>query len=444
MTRHAPEWARRGACALVVACSLFAASAPRAESRVLEGAKALENGKLEEIALAVGETHALNAREVKNYSVSLPDVIDTRITPDGAQFVIVGRRSGTTTLLLINNDGSRLTYSITVTARPDAQVKRDLEQLLDGISGVQARHIGSRYFLEGSVGTESELHRLQQLAALYPGQVENLVTVGGGTASDRNLLIRIDFFFVQYDKSSSYGVGLAWPSSIGGDAVISNQLTYDFVAGTTTTAQASILNQPLPRLDIAARRGWAKVMRQASMLTSNGMEANFDSGGEQNFAVNTGLTVGLEHVTFGTVVKILPRYDAKTQQVQLKIVSDISDLTPGVSSNVPGRTYSRLTTNVALKLGQGLVLSGLHSQSRSHSVDGLPLLSDIPVLGILFASHAETRQETENAMFIIPSVVESVPRSALSLIENALKGYQDFSGDMSQVKAYERTPPSAR
>jgi pilus assembly protein CpaC len=294
------------------------------------------------------------------------------------------------------------------------------------------------------VGTEAELKPIQQMAALYPGQVQSLVTVGGGTARDRNLLVRIDFFFVQYDKSSSYGVGLAWPQSIGGAGVTPNQITYDFVAGTTTTAQASVVNQPLPRLDIASNRGWAKILRQASMLTSNGMEANFNSGGEQNFSVNTGLTIGVERISFGTVVTVLPRYDVKTQQVDLKLVSDISDLTAPAASSLPGRTYSRLTTNVRLKLGQALVLSGLHSRTHTHSIDGLPLLSEVPLLGLFFGSHNDRESATENAMFVIPSVVESVSNSSLAMIDGALKQYDDYSGEVDEARPFDRKPPSAR
>ena len=77
------------------------------------------------------------------------------------------------------------------------------------------------------------------------------------------------------------------------------------------------------------------------MLTSNGMEANFNSGGEQNFSINTGLTIGVERISFGTVVTVLPRYDVKTQQVDLKLVSDISDLTAPAASSLPGRTSPR-------------------------------------------------------------------------------------------------------
>jgi pilus assembly protein CpaC len=414
-----------------------------------QGARPIEDaaapsGNVESLSLAVGETRTLSAKGIRNYSVGLSELVDTRITPDGSQFVLVGKKTGTTTLLLIGDDGRRTAYEIQVTDRSQAAVQHELESLLAGESGVQSRRIGSRFFLEGSVGTEAELKRIQQMAALYPGQVQSLVTVGGGTARDRNLLVRIDFFFVQYDKSSSYGVGLAWPQSIGGAGVMPNQITYDFVAGTTTTAQASVVNQPLPRLDIASNRGWAKILRQASMLTSNGMEANFNSGGEQNFSVNTGLTIGVERISFGTVVTVLPRYDVKTQQVDLKLVSDISDLTAPAASSLPGRTYSRLTTNVRLKLGQALVLSGLHSRTHTHSVDGLPLLSEVPLLGLFFGSHNDRESATENAMFVIPSVVESVSNSSLAMIDGALKQYDDYSGEVDDARPFERKPPSAR
>lgn len=435
---------KRFTCAAAFALVSVSVCALGQTAKPVEDPGAGASAKLESLSLAVGETRTLSAKGVRNYSLGLNELVDTRITPDGSQFVLVGRKTGTTTLLLIHDDGKRSTYEIQVTERSQAAVEQELDALLAGESGVKFRRVGSRYFLEGSVGTEAELKRIQQMAALYPEQVESLVTVGGGTAADRSLLVRIDFFFVQYDKSSSYGVGLAWPGSIGGDGVVRSNITYDFVAGTTTTAQASVVNQPLPRLDIASNHGWAKILRQASMLTSNGMEAKFDSGGEQNFSVNTGLTIGVERISFGTVVSVLPRYDAKSQQVDLKIVSDISDLTAAASGTLPGRTYSRLTTNVRLQLGQALVLSGLHSRTNTHSVDGLPLLSELPLLGLFFGSHSDRETATENAMFVIPSVVESVSNSSLAMIDGALKQYEDYSGEIDDVHPFTTKPPSAR
>ena len=59
------------------------------------------------------------------------------------------------------------------------------------------------------------------------------------------------------------------------------------------------------------------VVRDSShtVITSNGNEATFQNGGEQNFIQTAGLTTGLVKVVFGTNVTVLPRYDSNTRLV---------------------------------------------------------------------------------------------------------------------------------
>ena len=395
---------------------------------------------IEEMNLAVNETKTIPAKGIRNYSVADPTTIDVRLATDNSQFVVVGKKSGSTTMLLIKDDGTQVTYVINVSTRPPEVVYRELQQLLEGDTGVKIRRVGGRFFLEGGVTTEPESKRIATIAALYPGQVENLVNVGSGSG-DRRTLVRVDFFFVQYDRSSSYGVGIGYPLAIGGDTVGLGNLTYDVLNRAVTTATASIVSQPLPRLDIAAKNGWAKVLKQSSIITSNGQEAVFNSGGEVNFrqfAFQS--TSGVQKISFGTNVTVLPRYDSATREVEVKLLADVSDLTPAQGSDLPGRNMSRLESIVNLKLGQALILSS----NRQHDVAGLPLLSQIPVLGVLFGSHTDRWQEVENAMFVIPSVVETVPKSSLDLIKNATNQFKDYSGDIDSVNTFDRTPPSAK
>jgi pilus assembly protein CpaC len=77
-------------------------------------------------------------------------------------------------------------------------------------------------------------------------------------------------------------------------------------------------------------------------------------------------------------------------------------------------------------------------------VSGLPLLSEIPVLGVLFGTHNNAAEDQEGAIFIIPSIIETVPKSAVEVIKNALSQFKDFSGDINQVESFNKTPPSAR
>jgi len=399
------------------------------------------DGVPEEVSLAVGETRTITARDVKNYS-EITGIIDVKLTSDAAQFVLMGRRPGSSTLLLIKNDGSQSRIQVNVFARSPALVEGELQQLLLGLN-VQPRRVGSQIVLDGSVSSEADLKRVQQVAALYPEQVTSLVQLGGvgGAAAGTGArhLVRIDFYFVQYDKNSSYGVGLGWPDAIGAGAVA--EASYDFLAGAMRSATASVAQQPLPHLDLASRHGWAKVLKQATVVTNNDMEANFSNGGEQNFPVNTGLTIGVQRIPFGTDVTVLPHYDPTKRELTLKLVADVSDLTAAVSGTpLPGRTTSRLTTNVSLKLGQSLVLSGIHSKSLTHSVSGLPGLSQIPIIGLLFGSHSESNLETEGAIFVVPSVVETVLTPAAELVDLALAKFKKYDGNIDQVHAYDRRP----
>ncbi|MBI5532189.1 MAG: pilus assembly protein N-terminal domain-containing protein [Deltaproteobacteria bacterium] len=394
----------------------------------------------QELNMAIGENKTIKATDVKNYSEGIPGIADVKLSTDGNQFVIVGQKPGSTTLLLIKKDGSQVNWTINVFARSPDSVEREVQQLLEGTTGVRVRRVGSRFFIEGGVTTEADAKRIQQIATLYPGQVESLVVVGSA-AAERKVNIRIDFFFIQYDRRSSYGVGISWPSRIGGDA-IQSQFTYDFLAGATTTAQASIVNQPLPGLDIASRHGWAKVLKQSTVITTNGSEATFESGGEQNFPVSSGLVATIQKIPFGTSVTVLPRYDTASRDLEIRIHADVADLVPSVSSTpLPGRNTSKLSTLVHMKLGQSLVLSGIRTRSQRHDVSGIPGLSRIPLLGLFFGSHSDLKEDVEGAVFVIPSVVESVPNNTLDMIKSAMSQYQEYDGDVEGINAYNKRPP---
>jgi pilus assembly protein CpaC len=429
----------RFARAFAVAASLALVGTSPALAQRKTSSDATE--ELEEIDLAVGENRTVPATDVRNYSEGSPGIVDVKLTTDATQFVVVGLKPGQTTLLLIHKDGTRTNYSINVFSRSPVAVEKELQQLLEGTVGLRIRRVGARFFIEGGVSSEADQKRLSHIAALYPGQVESLVEVGS-LADDRQFNIRVDFYFVQFNRDSGYQVGILWPARIGGDGVITNSVTYDFVSRAVSTATASITNQPLPALDIAARRGWAKVLKQATIITGNGAEAHFDSGGEQNFTVATNFTANIHPITFGIDLVVLPRFDRTTHDMEVKISAENNDLVPpSGSSNLPGRDRASLSTIVHLKLGQSIVLSGISSRTQRHAVTGLPLLSDIPVLGILFGSHQDAATDVEGAVLIIPSVIESLPRASLDGVRRALTQYEEFSGKIKPIDFINKTPP---
>jgi pilus assembly protein CpaC len=348
--------------------------------------------RLEEIQLAleVGEQKVISSDGVRSYSEGTPGIVDVRLTKDASQFVLVGQRPGTTTLLFIMMNDDEQHYRIAV-AETRAQT---------------------------TAGKPDE----QQLERVVPR--DN---------------IRLDFYFVQLSTAYRHQIGMGWPGAVSGGQF---SASFELMSGSLTEATAVVADQALPRLDIAQSKGWAKLLRQAAVITVNGGEAVFSGGGEVNVPIQGALTAEVNTIEFGSHIKVQPRYDRESSRIQLAIHADVSDLSEDSGTGVPGRVTSSLDTEVNLQLGQSLVLAGLTSRSQTQGQTGLSLLSQIPIIGILFGSNALRSQETENLIFIVPTVVDAVSLQARSRITEALAIYGDYSGDLDDVQLID--PPQLK
>lgn len=340
-----------------------------------------------ELEMVVGEQTAISAEGVRSYSEGVPGIVDVRVPSDGTRFVIVALQPGTTTLLLIMDDGSQVQYRIQVRSQEEEP------------TGIQPR--------------------------------DN---------------IRLDFYFVQLEESYGHQIGVAWPASIGGASILRLNATLDLTNGADlTNANAVVTNQPLPRIDLLETSGWARVVRQAAVVTANNNEATFASGGEVNVPVVGGLGNELRQIAFGSSVNVLPRYDRGTGRLELRIGAEVSNLTDDRGTGVPGRNISSIDTLVNLEMGEAVALGGLIAEDEAASQSGLPGLSQIPIIGILFGTHAQRRSYSQNVLFIVPTVVDVVSQQARQRIGEALSTYWDYSGGLDDTRLLEMpdTVPSA-
>ena len=69
---------------------------------------------LRELFLDVGAQHVLPSEGVHSYSEGAPGIVDVRLTQDGSSFVLVGKKPGHTTLLLMLQGGGQTQYKIEV------------------------------------------------------------------------------------------------------------------------------------------------------------------------------------------------------------------------------------------------------------------------------------------------------------------------------------------
>jgi pilus assembly protein CpaC len=260
--------------------------------------------------------------------------------------------------------------------------------------------------------------------------------VAGAVRSRAN--IRLDFYFVQLSNDNSYSIGIGWPGTIGGTAQVN--IIGDLSSGEIAQATASIAAEALPRVDLAQSNGWVRILRQATLVVTSGDQGTFSSGGELNYLVEGKLATGIQSIHYGTDVQIKPRYDVRNGRTELALTADVSDLTES-SNNLPGRTISRVETVVNLEIGQAIVLAGLHARTDARTRTGLPLLSQIPIIGTLFGTHSGRNQEVENLLFIVPTIVEPMAPDKRNLVDEALRAYWDYSGVHGDVQKVLRTGP---
>ena len=169
--------------------------------------------------------------------------------------------------------------------------------------------------------------------------------------------------------------------------------------------------------------------RQATLVTANGTEALFTSGGELNVQVQNNLTVDVQSIEFGTKVSVLPRYDARSGRIELEITADVSDLNASRGiQGIPGRVTSHVETLVSLELGESVSLAGIRARTERRKKDGIPGLAMVPFIGALFGTHSKELNDDQSYMFVVPSVVEPVSLAQRNRVEEALRVYESFHG----------------
>lgn len=370
------------ACLVWGVCSSSWAQSPERAPDSPGSANRDTGSGVEEVILEIGQQHVLSANGVRSYSEGTRGIVDVRLTRKGDQFVLVGLQSGVTTLLLMMLDGSERHLRITV---PDPEGKKRAT---------------------GELSVE---------------KMEN---------------IRLDFYFVQLDRATQRQIGMGYPGSVD---LGSASASFDFLTQSFQSATAVVEDQALLRLDMAQTSGWAKLMRKAAVIAENGQRAEFSGGGEVNIPVQGSLTTGIHTISFGSTIEILPRYDAVTGRLEIELVADVSDLTDDRGSGAPGRVTSSIATVVNLKVGQALVLAGLTSETKLKSNTGLPFLSQVPILGLLFGSERMVEQNADNVIFIVPTVVDATSTDARRQVKAALDAFRSYRGKSKELEIIRST-----
>jgi type IV pilus assembly protein PilQ len=152
----------------------------------------------------------------------------------------------------------------------------------------------------------------------------------------------------------------------------------------------------------------AKVLAQPSILTLNGNKASIDVSETQYFKVTTGvnenLTSRFQPIKFGIQLDIVP-WISQSGQITAEITPNVSNSEKTNNEGYPNVSTRSITTTVRLNDGETLVLGGLVKNQETTFNYKIPILGDIPIIGVLFKHSGKTRTKSNLVVFITPHVV---------------------------------------
>lgn len=135
----------------------------------------------------------------------------------------------------------------------------------------------------------------------------------------------------------------------------------------------------------------------------------------------------------GVILEVTPNVSS-SGNVILEISQEVSNVVESSDPNIVNPTISqrKIKTVVSVKSGETIILGGLISNLKSRSKKGVPILSDIPVLGALFGGRQIKSTRTEMILLLTPKVLYSS--------EDATRATEELKAAMETLKALESEP----
>jgi general secretion pathway protein D len=161
--------------------------------------------------------------------------------------------------------------------------------------------------------------------------------------------------------------------------------------------------------------GEVRILSRPVVLAQNNQEARILVGSQQPFVQFSQLIPGdptgtpfqtVQYREVGTVLTILPTIN-EDGYVNLAVAQEVSSATAETQFGAPIISTREAETQLLARNGQTVVLGGLVDQQVDKVQQGIPILRDIPILGLLFGSTRERTGNSELFLFLTPYIVAS-------------------------------------
>lgn len=229
---------------------------------------------------------------------------------------------------------------------------------------------------------------------------------------------------VQWFLEGLIGGGLEDPDGTTGWHQPGNQQRWSFGGNVPTTPGGNFFYRfTSNELDVAVRalrdNTETRILSAPSLTVLNNQEANINVGRQIPVVtsyfnpVTTGTSSAFSQNTVqfrdtGVILSVTPRVNPGGL-VFLELSQEVSavDGTADATGNVPLSKRS-VETQIAVQSGEGVLIGGMISENNSNGRQGVPGLSNIPILGNLFGSTNRRSDRTELLVLIKPTVITNV------------------------------------
>src|SRR5690606_9709103 len=119
-------------------------------------------------------------------------------------------------------------------------------------------------------------------------------------------------------------------------------------------------------------------------------------------------------------------------EISAVVSTEVSKIDPSVSvGGIPGFLTRRTGTEMNVRDGQTMVISGLVDMTGAESLSGIPGRARIPVPGRLFRSDGRRAARTELAISVTPRIVTPAHPANIGAIQKSDRMLQDFQDNIN-------------
>lgn len=406
------------------------------------------------LPLGVGKSVVVNLpRDAKDVLVADPKIANA-VIHSARRAYIIGAAVGQTNVVFFGADGNAV-------ASYDIAVKRDLngvqEALRESVPGVHIEGVGDGVVLTGSVQSPVQAQQADDIAARLVGgadKVVNSIVVRGRD----EVLLKVTVAEVRRDIVKQLGIDLSASMNYGTAVVNFNNsnpftaLGRPLVSGNGLQAASILKGAPTFAATLRALEsaGVVRTLAEPNLTAISGESATFISGGE--FPIPAGYscdptthvcTTQISYKKFGISLNFTPVV-LSAGRISLHVMTEVSELSndnsitisQALSSNttnsitIPSIRTRRADTTLEIPSGGSMAMAGLIQEQTKQAVNGLPGLTQLPILGSLFRSRDYVSGRTELMVLVTPYIVRAVPPKDLSRPDDGFESASDPQSDL--------------